>query len=232
MSKFKCAGVIPAPACMIQLTRASKKTTPTMRKQEVSGETKKTIMKIPENRQANLLDFVTLKHDQQKRKYTNEPYITHLIAVADMADGHCKLGYEIGLLHDLLEDTDCPENEMIQALDRFGYTYPEIVFIGRRVHELTDVYTPEKFTKMNRKTRKELEANRLHKVGYAAQTVKYCDLIDNTKSIVKYDKGFAVKYLAEKRDILNGMNRGNKEMYSKCLDVLHEAQIELDKQLV
>jgi len=185
-------------------------------------------MKIPSGRQGHLFGFVTLKHFGQKRKYTNEPYVNHVRAVADMADGHCKLGYEIGLLHDLLEDTDCSENEMIQALDRFGYTYSEIVFIGRRVHELTDVYTPEKFPQINRKVRKELEARRLHKTGYAAQTVKYCDLMHNTESIVEYDRGFAMKYIPEKEQILIGMNKGNKLVYRRALKSLHDAKKKLE----
>jgi guanosine-3',5'-bis(diphosphate) 3'-pyrophosphohydrolase len=171
----------------------------------------------------NLFAFVVLKHHGQIRKYTNEPYVNHLRAVAEMADEKCRFGYEIGLCHDLLEDTDCTKDELLKALIRFIYFRNEAEYIVHCVTELTDIYTPEDFPQLNRAKRKELEAKRLSKITYESQTVKYCDLIDNTESIVKYDEGFAVKYLAEKATILNGMNKGNPVMYAKAKRVLKKA---------
>lgn len=184
-------------------------------------------MKIPNGRQAHLLGFVVLKHDTQLRKYTNEPYHTHVRAVAEMADGKCKLGYEIGLCHDLLEDTDCTYDELCKALDRFGYTYDENYFIVQAVADLTDMYTPERCPTTNRKGRKVLEAQRLWNIGSAAATVKYCDLMHNTSSIVEYDRGFALKYIPEKEYILSGMNKGNKLMYKQALQSIHDAKVKL-----
>lgn len=197
-----------------------------MRKQEIQGTLKD--MKIPQGRQAHLFGFVTLKHDQQKRKYTNEPYVTHVRAVADMADGKCAFGYEIGLCHDLLEDTDCTGAELTEALLRFGYDVPDAAIIFNAVCDLTDVYTSEKFPSINRKHRKLLEAERLHTVAPASQTVKYCDLIHNTGSIVEYDRGFALKYIPEKEQILSGMNKGNKLVYRRALQSLHHAKKKLN----
>ncbi len=171
----------------------------------------------------NLFAFVVLKHYGQVRKYTGEPYVNHLRAVAEMADGKCKFGYEIGLCHDLLEDTDCTFNELDEALKRFEYEIFDRVIIAGSVNELTDIYTPEAFPQLNRAKRKALEAQRLSTISYEAQTVKYCDLINNTESIVKYDEGFAVKYLAEKATILKEMNKGNPVMYAKAKRVLKKA---------
>jgi (p)ppGpp synthase/HD superfamily hydrolase len=185
-------------------------------------------MKIPQGRQAHLLGFVTLKHDLQKRKYTNEPYVTHLRAVADMADGKCKLGYEIGLCHDLLEDTDCTDFGLYNALERIGYNKDEACFIVDNVVALTDEYITETYPSLNRRARKSLEAARLHLISPAAQTVKYCDLIHNTESIVAYDRGFALKYIAEKEQILQGMNKGHKLMYKTALQSLHDAKKKLN----
>lgn len=184
--------------------------------------------KIPQGRQANLLGFVVLKHDQQLRKYTNEPYHTHVRAVADMADGKCKFGYEIGLCHDLLEDTDCDELELYDALVRLGYELNEADIIGNAVYELTDKYASEAYPKLNRKARKLLEAERLHNISSEAQTVKYCDLMHNTSSIVEYDRGFALKYIPEKEYILQGMNKGHKLLYKKALQSLHDAKVKLN----
>ncbi len=186
-------------------------------------------MKIPEGRQASLLGFCTLHHHPQKRKYTGEPYHFHLRSVANMADRQCRFGYEIGLCHDLLEDTECTEGELFNALVRFGYTENEAKFITERVVDLTDVYTHDNYPHLNRYIRKSLEAKRLHKIHPDSQTVKYCDLIDNTSSIVEHDKGFAVKYLEEKKTILNGMKQGNPQMLRKCRTVLKKALKTLNK---
>ncbi len=178
---------------------------------------------VPVNPRHHLFCFVTLKHHQQKRKYTGEPYFNHVKAVAEMADGMCKFGYEIGLCHDLLEDTDCQISELDDALMRFGYNLYDAAMIVNRVFELTDVYIPEAFPQLNRAKRKSLEAERLGKTSYEAQTVKYCDLMHNTESIVKHDKSFAKIYLAEKATILKHMNAGNEVTYKKCKRVLKSA---------
>lgn len=183
--------------------------------------------KIPQGRQAHLLCFVVLNHDTQLRKYTNEPYHTHVRAVADMADGKCKFGYEIGLCHDLLEDTDCTPTELTAALLRFGYDVDEAWIIFNAVSDLTDKFTHEAFPELNRLSRKRLEAERLWQARPEAQTVKYCDLMHNTSSIVEYDRGFALKYIPEKEYILQGMNKGNKLVYRRALKSLSDAKIKL-----
>lgn len=173
------------------------------------------IAKTPQR--LNLFAFVTLKHFGQKRKYTNEPYLNHLRAVAEMADGKAKFGYEIGLCHDLLEDTDCTRAELRDTLRRFEYNDFEIISIINGVIDLTDVYTPEQFPYINRKDRKRMEAIRLNRIDENSQTVKYCDIINNSESILKYDQGFAKTYIPELKMILQGMNKGNQKLYKLAL---------------
>jgi (p)ppGpp synthase/HD superfamily hydrolase len=187
-------------------------------------------MKIPQGRQANLLTFVVLKHENQVRKYTGEPYHFHLRNVADMADDKCRMGYEIGLCHDLLEDTQCTPTELVNALIRFKYSPDEVSVICSAVNELTDVYTHEDFPQLNRAKRKKAEAERLHKISYEAQTVKYCDLIDNTSSIVQHDKHFAKVFLNEASTILGGMNKGNPVMFLRCHRTLKKANKILNEE--
>lgn len=170
------------------------------------------------DRQNNLLAFVGIHHYPQQRKYTREPYTVHLIAVAEMADKYkLKLGYEIGLCHDLIEDTSCTEQELYEALVRFGYDMAESRFIVMNVSNLTDEYTKKSWPQFNRKERKELERLRMIKISPSAQSIKYCDLIDNTASIVRHDPSFAKVYLEEKRLLLEVMNKGNKILYKKAL---------------
>lgn len=174
-----------------------------------------------------LIEFVRRQHGGQLRKYTNEPYFNHLIAVAEMADGKCAFGFEIGLCHDLLEDTDCNALNLQSALILSGYNDDARWLIGQCVWDLTDQYTQIQHPDKNRKERKNLEALRLHHISLASQTVKYCDLINNTESIVKHDKKFAKTYLSEKREILQGMNKGDTVLYNKCIEVLQAAEMEL-----
>jgi len=87
--------------------------------------------------------------------------------------------------------------------------------------ELTDVYTTESYPDVNRKGRKELEAMRLGRISRKGQTIKYADLLDNGMDIMSNDPKFGEVYLKEKEQILKYMNRGNQELYNKCLEVLN-----------
>jgi len=56
-----------------------------------------------------VLDFVTKWHGEQKRKYTLEPYTSHLVNVALMVKSYedDTVLTTAALCHDLLEDTEC-----------------------------------------------------------------------------------------------------------------------------
>lgn len=180
------------------------------------------------NRKQQLEQFVQQAHDRQVRKYTGNPYYDHLQAVGNMAKEY-KLcyGYEIGLCHDLLEDTDIDKSTLYHALCRFGYSIGESNDISDAVLQLSDVFTHEVYPNLNREYRKKKEAERLHCISDLAQSVKYCDIIDNTKSIVEHDKGFARVYLTEIDFILKGMKDGNQELYKLCLETVKNAKSQL-----
>lgn len=169
-------------------------------------------------KQLQLLQFVTIQHGGQKRKYTGQPYVVHLIAVAECAEDHqLILGYEIGLCHDLFEDTACTEQQLRTALLAYGYTAAEVDFIIKGTWDLTDKYIAADYPHQNRKQRKQMEVERLATIGANSQSIKYCDLIDNTQSIVKHDQGFARVYLKEKANLLKVMNKGNQFLYKLAL---------------
>ncbi len=169
-----------------------------------------------------VLDFVTKHHGQQKRKYTQEPYVNHLIRVALMVKAYSDDSRMVvaALGHDLLEDTACTVPDLYQFLTGINFSDSDSDYICFLVEELTDVFTPKVFPQFNRKTRKELEAARLSEISPSAQTIKYCDLIDNTTSIVKHGGGFAKVYLKEKKRILALMNKGNQELYKQVSSIL------------
>lgn len=172
---------------------------------------------VPVDRKNHLLAYVHLMHFPQKRKYTGEAYTVHLRAVAEMAEQYgLQFGYEIGLCHDLIEDPKVNEQELFDKLLNFGYDIMEADFIVKSVVELTDVYTSESYPNMNRKSRKELECQRMSNISENSQSIKYCDLIDNTKSIVEHDPSFAKIYIQEKQQLLEVMTKGNKYLYKKA----------------
>lgn len=175
-----------------------------------------------DDKQLMLLGFVIFKHGQQKRKYTNKPYHTHLTSVANIVSKFESGCIEIALCHDLFEDTDCTFKTLFKFMISIGYEVDFSYNMCKRVEELTDFYTKENFPEYTRDKRKEMECKRLSTIDYISQTVKYADLIDNVSSIVEHDKEFAKIYLREKKNILSLMNNGNKNLCKICLQVLNE----------
>ena len=174
-----------------------------------------------EQRIERLKEFVKYKHYGQKRKYTNEPYYNHLENVALMADEYVALGLEVGLCHDLLEDTNCSPSELAMFLLSIGYSAYETQRIVFMVIELTDVYTNKVDPKYNRSVRKELERKRLSNISEDSQTVKYCDIIDNCSTIFKYDPNFSKIYLKEKQELLSVMDKGDKDLWEEAYDIVN-----------
>ena len=169
-------------------------------------------------------NFAKLAHSGQLRKYTKDDYIIHPMAVAKLVKaigGNFEM-VAAALLHDVIEDTPVTSNELLIFLhsDKVGITPAQAISIHKLVVDLTDIYTKENFPHLNRKARKQLEAERLGNVSGLAQTIKYCDLYDNTKSITEHDPGFAKTYMAEKAILIQHMQGGNSGMRKKSLDNL------------
>lgn len=147
--------------------------------------------------------FAAFAHGQQTRKYKPEPYVEHLVRVMET----CRLYsndvalLSAALLHDVLEDTATSK----QALFDFLLTVMKRETAERTIHlvtELTDVYTNAAYPHWNRRKRKEKELERFEKTSRDAQTIKYADILDNSREIVSHDRGFAKKYLDECLEIL------------------------------
>lgn len=157
-------------------------------------------------------------HYGQRRKYTNEPYICHPIEVVQILIQHGVTTEEIlcaAVLHDVLEDTaytaeDLRDAGMSQAVVSVVVELTEPAHVG------------------NRAERKYLECQRLSDASYEAQTIKYADLISNTRSIAKHDVGFAKVYLREKWHILSECNLGDVSLRQKAQDICRTAATEID----
>ena len=163
--------------------------------------------KITHKRSQGLINAAYLyakeAHGDQKRKYTDEPYIVHPVAVARLVASvteDCEM-ISAALLHDVIEDTPKTFDDIRDS--GFGYS------IATLVDELTDASKP---SDGNRECRKQIDREHTAKASANAKTIKLADLIDNTSSIVECDPNFAKTYMREKQLLLGVLQEGNPKL--------------------
>jgi (p)ppGpp synthase/HD superfamily hydrolase len=152
--------------------------------------------------------FATAAHAAvgQLRKYTFEPYIVHPEEVAGLVTEYGGTPEMIAAawLHDTVEDTGVT-SELIRK--EFGDHVADLV------GWLTDVSRPDHG---NRAARKAVDRAHTAAAPGEAQTIKLCDLICNTRSIVEHDAKFAQTYLVEKRALLEVMTKGDPRLRARA----------------
>lgn len=173
-------------------------------------------------KRAALLNWVKKQHKGQLIKRTKLPYSDHLVAVAEVAD-IVPLGYETGLCHDLLEETDVTASTLKEKLISFGYFENDAALITDVVIELTDVFTKKSYPDLSKEIRKQKEAERLNAISGLAQTVKYADLIYNIRWTLKYDAKDAQEYLQRKRALLTGLTKGDRHLRLQAIQMIDAA---------
>jgi (p)ppGpp synthase/HD superfamily hydrolase len=168
-------------------------------------------------------DFANQAHGDQRRRYTNDPYIVHPVRVMETCRAHTQDTATLcaALLHDVLEDTPVREGAIRECLETL-MPEVEVARALQIVVELTDVYTHENQPRMKRTERRAREAERLGTVSADAQTVKYADIIDNTVDLTQNDPDFAPVYIRECQAILNVADKGNADLYRRALDMLQK----------
>ena len=156
--------------------------------------------------------FAEVAHGEQKRKYTNEPYVVHCYAVADLV-ATVTSDIEViaaATLHDTVEDTPVTVAQLKMTF-------------GVRVALLVDEVTHrEKPGDGNRAARKTIDREFLAKASPEAMTIKLADIIDNTFSIATLDSGFAKIYLPEQRLLLNVLKKGNSTLWGQAKQIIDD----------
>lgn len=158
-------------------------------------------------------EFATRAHGAQVRKYTNEPYMVHPFSVAQTvrrAGGHEDMVIA-AILHDVVED--CPKVKPTEIEDLFGRPVLALVMEVTKVSHGSNASRP---------ARVALDNAHYARASRDGQTIKLADLIDNTRTIVYHDNGFAKVYMAEKRDLLAIMNKGTPVLYSEAKRMVDE----------
>lgn len=118
--------------------------------------------------------FAAEKHAAQKRKgEANEPYINHLLEVAELVSGAISESdiplVMAALLHDTIEDTDTTQEELAE---QFG---SDVAYL---VAEVTDDRS------LTKAERKRLQIETAPRKSVRAQAIKLADKISNVRSIL------------------------------------------------
>lgn len=161
--------------------------------------------------------FANLKHNGQKRKNSDIPYICHPIAVSDILCNwmvrednynefsnleihHLRL---VALLHDTVEDTDTTFEEIEE---KFGEN------VKNGVYWLTDQSKP---TDGKRIIRKLIDLHHILQAPIQYIIVKLADVYNNCMDIVDTDISFAPKYLKEKQQLISCIKQKIDNDYDK-----------------
>lgn len=164
------------------------------------------------------MEMAEFYHRGQTRKYAGEPYVTHPIAVAEILASFGFVGDVIAaaLLHDVVEDSDCTLEEVANRTN---------FIVARLVAGCTNDETLEG----NRKARKEQQALLFAQGPPLSQNIKIADLGHNLPSICENEPGFGRKYLAEKKNLVNKLDKASPEMllyaegiFARCEEILGE----------
>lgn len=159
------------------------------------------------------LAVASLYHRDQKRKYTNEPYIEHPKLVAKIIHDYMESCDDIplfafdpmdycvihcaALLHDTIEDTNATYEEIQKV---FGKSVCDLVYW------LTDELTP---ADGNRKFRKQKYLEKILESPYDAKCLKIADILANIRNLAEVvpeeDKDFAIRYIGEKEELVKAL---------------------------
>lgn len=162
-------------------------------------------------RQKQLLEFVQVAHGTQTRKYTGEPYWHHLARVAFRL-AHIPLGTEVGLLHDLFEDTWYGQKRilLLSVLKERGYSDLESHKIYEAVWALTDPNIQD------RQERIKFQNQRLSVGNFLVKSAKCADIDDNVSGLETAPTSWAIRYLSEKESQFAVLKGADPEVYGNC----------------
>ena len=170
------------------------------------------------------IDFAKKSHFGQKRKNLIDDFVVHPIGVMKILLVKFENDLRIlaaALFHDILEDTltnkEDIKNFLITIMEE-----SDVNFTLQLIIDLTDVFTFKDYPELNRRQRKEKERQRLSKIHPFAQTIKYCDIINNCKDLDLLSKEFNLMYLEESELTLDNLNDGDIYFKEMSLNSINE----------
>jgi (p)ppGpp synthase/HD superfamily hydrolase len=164
---------------------------------------------------ADLFAFAAHTAIGQVRKYTNEPYIDHPRAVADMVRAlpdHTWQQVVLALIHDTVEDTKIEMSHVRAVFDEE---------IADGLYYLTNVEP----STGNRARRHYLNCERLRNSPARVATVKCLDIFHNTARIAELDPTFAPQYLREKAEALESLRHADNIVWRMTWEQIANAAL-------
>ena len=146
----------------------------------------------------------------QRRKYTDDPYIVHPAAVVAIVRSvpHTPEMIAAAWLHDTVEDAAA-------TLDEIEHHFGEAV--ASMVAMLTNIAEPRHG---NRAERVAINLAHTARANAQAKTIKLADVIHNVRDIAALDLRFAQTYLEEKRRLLDVLKEGDATLWWVAHDLL------------
>jgi hypothetical protein len=162
------------------------------------------------------------KRISHKRKYTNQPYDTHLNSVAELVSSVTDDLEMIAAawLHDTVEDTPVTFHDIEKA---FG------AGVAQLVSDLTDV---SKASDGNRAVRKAIDRAHIARAMPRAKTIKLADLIDNCRDICTNNPRFARVFLTEMAALLEVLGDGDAKLFAQAQQILSECAASLKMERI
>lgn len=170
-------------------------------------------MKISMNKIYEAIEFATIAHHGQLRKYSGHPYIIHPLRVlrqtADFFDNQPNGSYInekcVAVLHDVLEDTITTYSDLEENFNKE---------VARGVLWLTS-YSKQISSNESRANRKKMDHDYLRNIPKNYKIIKMIDRLDNLMDM--YDKNVSStflieKYIPESFDLLEAVKDGNSEV--------------------
>lgn len=190
---------------------------------------------------AKAIQYATEKHQLQKRKHMQVPFIDHPLRVMhyvcqDPQFGGDDMAAIIAVLHDVVEDctgeTD-EEREVLYAeitelFEVMTYRPPSRLGdeITRGVHELTNEYTNARYPDLNRKQRKEKEIKRLKGITDRGKIIKLYDRLANLEDTIRCaseTQKFTMKFAQESWDLAFALaSHDNAYISSRVMSVAYQ----------
>jgi len=144
------------------------------------------------------IQFATMAHAGQTRKYTDEPFIMHPLRVAEKVQPFAFSDDMVvaAVLHDTVEDTQVTIEEIHQEFGKI---------VGIIVGQLTN---KSKLMKdKNRRERKIIDVAQAADMNVISQIIRLADMADNLPSILAHGRpDFADLYRAEKLQMMKALS--------------------------
>jgi (p)ppGpp synthase/HD superfamily hydrolase len=164
--------------------------------------------------------FVERAHKGQIRKFTGEPYVTHLQDTAQLlwetTDGAASNDeYIAALCHDVVEDTNI-------TLQEVGRNF------GGRTMDIVDELTSDK-EQQNIVGKAVYLSNKINEITTEACTIKFCDRLSNVVGLKdkRVPLTFVNNYIKETHYILDHINRDLNDYQQELISRLTKMLIYL-----